>query len=48
MTAGHTPAEDRNGLFAEHLGEAERRSLVAEAYRRRNRQVAYRIQAEED
>ncbi|HZY87805.1 MAG TPA: hypothetical protein VFE78_23415, partial [Gemmataceae bacterium] len=37
-----------DGLFAAQLDEAERRGLMAEAYRRRNRQVAYRIQAEVD
>jgi uncharacterized protein (DUF488 family) len=37
-----------DGLFAGQLGEAERRGLVAEAYRIRNRQVAYRAQAEGD
>ena len=37
-----------DGLFAAQLDEAERRSLVAEAYRLRNRQVAYRTRAEED
>jgi uncharacterized protein (DUF488 family) len=36
-----------DGLFAAHLDEAERRSLVAEAYRRRNRQVAYRLPGDE-
>ena len=36
-----------DGLFAAQLDEAERRNLVTEAYRLRNRQVAYRIQAEE-
>jgi uncharacterized protein (DUF488 family) len=37
-----------DGLFADQLDEAERRGLVAEAYRLRNRQVAYRLQAEDD
>jgi uncharacterized protein (DUF488 family) len=37
-----------DGLFAAQLDEAERRSIVAEAYQRRNRQVAYRVQAEEE
>jgi uncharacterized protein (DUF488 family) len=37
-----------DGLFAAQLDEVERRGLVAEAYRRRNRQVAYRARAEED
>jgi hypothetical protein len=37
-----------DGLFAGQLDEAERRGILAEAYRRRNRQVAFRIQAEED
>jgi uncharacterized protein (DUF488 family) len=37
-----------DGLFAAQLDEAERRGLVAEAYRLRNRRVAYRTRAEED
>jgi uncharacterized protein (DUF488 family) len=37
-----------DGLFAGQLDEAERRQLVAEAYRLRNRKIAYRTQAEED
>ena len=37
-----------DGLFAVQLDEAERRRLLAEAYRARNRKIAFRIQAEED
>ncbi len=37
-----------DGLFAAQLGEDERRTLLAEAYRARNRKIAYRAQAEED
>jgi uncharacterized protein (DUF488 family) len=37
-----------DGLFAAQLDEPERRRLLAEAYRARNRKIAFRIQAEED